>query len=135
MIPSENGSSRADIGEIGPQQIGHDNAAVLVQACAIERPAEQLELRELDRLVDPLEDLLHVGTGLEELGGEPQGLRGGVGVLEPPGVGDESDVERLGDLRRQRHTSAARMSRTISAVEDASGTTRFAAPNRVLSWW
>ena len=44
---------------------------------------------------------MDVGAGLDELGREPERLRRRVRVLEPPGVGDERDVERLGELRRQ----------------------------------
>ena len=38
---------------------------------------------------------------LDQLGREPERLRGRVGVLEAAGIGDERDVERLGELRRQ----------------------------------
>ena len=62
---------------------------------------EELELRELDRLVDALEDAVDVDAGLDELGREPERLRRRVRVLKSPRVRDERDVERLRDLRRQ----------------------------------
>jgi hypothetical protein len=68
---------------------------------ALERPGEQLELGELDRLVDALEDAVDVGPRLDQLRCEPQRLRGRVRVLEAARVRDERDVERLRDLRRQ----------------------------------
>ena len=65
--------------------------------------ASSLSFGELHGLVHALEDPVHVGAGLDQLGGQPQRLRGRVRVLEPPGVGDEPDVQRLGDLRRERN--------------------------------
>ena len=44
---------------------------------------------------------MHVGAGLDELSGEAQGLGSRVRVLEPARVGDERDVEGLGDVGRQ----------------------------------
>ena len=49
-----------------------------------------------------LEDALDVRARLDQLGCEAVRLRGRVRVLEPAGVGDEPDVERLGDLGSQR---------------------------------
>ena len=73
----------------------------LVDLGPLERAGEQLQLRELHALVDVLEDLVHVGAGLDELGRQAQRLRRRVRVLEPPRVGDERDVDRLRDLGRQ----------------------------------
>ena len=101
MIPSEYGSAAPTVGEVAAQQIGDDDPPALVHSGALERPREQLQLRELHRLVDALEDLVHVRAGLDEVGGEPQRLRRRVRVLEAARVGDECGVERLGDLRRQ----------------------------------
>ena len=70
---------------------------------------------------------MHVGAGLDELGREPERLRGRVRVLEAARVGDEADVERLGDLAASAATpSSASRSRTISAVDEASATIRLA---------
>ena len=80
----------------------NDDPSPLENLGPLEDAGEQLELRELDRLVDLLEDPVEVGAGLDELGGEPERLRCRVRVLEAAGVGDERDVERLGELRRQR---------------------------------
>ena len=38
---------------------------------------------------------------LHQLGGQAQRLGRRVRVLKPPGIGDQRDVERLGDVRRQ----------------------------------
>ena len=114
MIPSEYGSSAPTAGEVVLQQVRDDEPAALEELRALERAREQLQLRELHRLVDVPEDTVHVGAGLDELGREPQRLRGRVRVLEPAGVGDEPDVERLGDLRRQRRRRAGRAGRARS---------------------
>ena len=71
----------------------------LVDLRALERSREQLQLREGDVLVDALEDTVDVGARLDELRRQPQRLRGRVRVLEAPRVGDDRDVERLGDRR------------------------------------
>ena len=104
MIPSEYGLDRADVGEVGAHEVRHDDPAALEDARALERAREQLQLRELDRLVHLLEHRVHVGPGLDELGREPQRLRRRVRVLEAAGVGDERDVQRLRDLRRELDT-------------------------------
>ena len=133
MIPSEYGLGSTDLGEVGAHEIRDDDASALEHPRALERAGEQLELRELDRLVDLLEDLVHVGAGLDELGGEPQRLRRRVRVLEAAGVGDERDVERLGDLGRQLDAELAKTSRSTSPVDEASATIRLTSPKRVLS--
>ena len=63
----------------------------------------QLQCRELDRLVDLLEDRVDVRSGVDELRREPERLRRGVRILEPSGVGDERDVEGFRQLRRELH--------------------------------
>ena len=98
MIPSEYGSSAPTSAKSRAQEVRDDEPAALVELRALERAREQLQLRELHRLVDVLEDPVDVGAGLDQLGGEPQRLRRRVRVLEAAGVGDEPDVERLGDL-------------------------------------
>ena len=95
------GLGRADLGEIRAKEIRNDDAPAFEDLRPLERAREQLELRELDRLVDPLEDAVDICARLDELGRKAQGLRRRVRVLEPPGVRDERDVERLGDVRRQ----------------------------------
>ena len=100
MIPSEYGST-ADLGEVAAQEVRDHEPPALVDLGPLERPGEQLQLRELHRLVDLLEDVVHVRPRLDEVGREPQSLRGGVCVLEPAGVGDEADVEGFGDLGSQ----------------------------------
>ena len=50
---------------------------------------------------------MDVDARLDELGRQPQRLRRRVRVLEAARVGDERDVERLGDLRRQRDVELA----------------------------
>jgi hypothetical protein len=65
-------------------------------------PREQLQLGELDGLVHLLKDRVDVRARVDELGREPERLRRRVRVLEPARVGDEANVERLGDRRRQR---------------------------------
>ena len=94
---------RPDGLEVAAQEVRDDDLAALEHLRPLERPREQLELRELDVLVDTLEDPVHVGTGLDEVGCEAKRLRARVRVLEPPGVRHQRDVERLRDLRREAH--------------------------------
>ena len=103
MIPSEYGSSAPTSSKSVAHEVRDEQPPALVQLRAVERAREQLQLRELHRLVDAAEDAVHVGAGLDELGREPERLRRRVRVLEAARVGDEPDVERLGDLRRQLH--------------------------------
>ena len=79
----------ADVPEVVLEEVRHDEPPSLEELRALECACEQLQLRELHRLVDVLEDAVHVGPGLDELGGEPQRLRCRVRVLEAAGVGDE----------------------------------------------
>ena len=58
---------RPDLAEVAAEQVRDDDAALLVEHCALERPGEQLQLRELHRLVDALEHALQVGAGLEQV--------------------------------------------------------------------
>ena len=89
-----------DLGEVVLPQVRDDEPAARVHLRPLERAREELQLRELDVLVDGLEDLVPVGAGLDQVGREPKRLRARVRVLEASGVGDERDVERLGDLGR-----------------------------------
>ena len=97
------GLGRADVGEVAPQQIRDDKAAAVVDLRPLERAREQLQLRELDGLVHAPEDAVDVGARLDQLGGKTQRLRARVRVLKAARVGDEGDVESLGDLRRELH--------------------------------
>ena len=101
----------AELVEVAPQQVRDDEPPAVVDLRPLERAREQLQLRELDRLVDALEDALDVDARLDELGREPERLRRRVRVLEAAGVGDERDVERLGDRGRQRDVELARAGR------------------------
>ena len=96
----------ADLGEVVPQQVRDDEPAAVEQLSAVECTREQLQLGELHRLVDVLEDPVDVCARLDELCGQPECLRRRVRVLEAARVRDETDVERLGDLRRQRRPRA-----------------------------
>ena len=91
----------ADLREIRSEQVRDHDPAAFVDVRPFERPREQLQLGELNGLVDALEHAVDVGSGLHELRREPERLRRGVRVLEAAGVGDEGDVERLGDVRGQ----------------------------------
>src|SRR5438552_9513477 len=55
---------RADLGEVRADEVRDHDAAALVDLRPLERTREQLQLRELHRLVDALEDPVHVGTRL-----------------------------------------------------------------------
>ena len=98
-----------------------DDLAALEHLRPLERPREELQLRELDVLVDALEDAVDVGARLDEIGREPQRLRRRVRVLEAARVGDERDVERLGDLGRDATPTSWNTSASTSPVDEASG--------------
>ena len=53
---------RPDLAEVAAHEVRDDDPAVLVERRPIERPREELHLRELHRLVDALEDPLDVGA-------------------------------------------------------------------------
>ena len=63
---------RADVAEIVLQQVRDHESAALEELCALQGPGEQLQLRELDRLVDVAEHAVHVGARLDKLGSEPE---------------------------------------------------------------
>ena len=69
---------------------------------AVESPGEELQLRKLNVLIDPLENAIDVCPRLDEISRKTKRLRRRLRVLEPAGIGDERDVQRLGDLRRER---------------------------------
>ncbi len=71
MIPSEYGSAAPTSAKSVAQEIRDDDQSALEHARALERTREQLQLRELDRLVDLLEDRVQVGAGLDQLRREP----------------------------------------------------------------
>ena len=107
MIPSEYGSVAPTASKSPRRRCETTISPPSSTLRPLERPREQLQLRELDVLVDALEDAVHVGAGLDEIGREPERLRRRVRVLEAAGVRDERDVERLGDLGRQRDAELA----------------------------
>ena len=107
MIPSEYGSSAPAALEVLALEVGDDHAPALEDLGVLERARDELELREGDVLVDALEDAVDVGPRLHELGGETERLRRRVRVLEATGVGDDGDVERLGDLRGEADAELA----------------------------
>jgi hypothetical protein len=87
--------------EVRAAKLRDDDPAACELACVLERPREELQLRERRRLVDLDEDLAHVRARFDELRGEAKRLRRRVRVLEPSRVSHDRRVERLGDLRRQ----------------------------------
>ena len=78
--------------------------AALEDARPLRCATDQLELRKLERLVHLPEDGVEVGARFDQIGGKPVRLRRRARVLKAPSVGDERDIERLGDLRRDPHT-------------------------------
>ena len=125
---------RADRLEVVRDEVRDDDLAAFEHLRAFERAREELQLRELDVLVDALEDAVDVRPRLDEVGREPQRLRRRVRVLEAARVRHERDVQRLGDLRRERDAELANTSASTSPVDEASGTTRLTSPKRGLSW-
>src|SRR5262245_20833362 len=66
---------RIQVREVALQQVGDHQAPALVDLRPVERACEQLQLRELDRLIDALKDAVHVRAGLHQFGGQAQRLR------------------------------------------------------------
>ena len=58
-------------------------------------------------LVDAAVDVVDIDADVDEIGGHQVGGAPGVLVHEAPGVGDEPDVERLGDHPGRRHAELA----------------------------
>ena len=81
--------------------------ALVVAAHVAQGAREQLELAQRHALVEAAVDPVHVDAGGDELGGHDVGGGAGVLVHEAPGVGDQPDVERVGDRRGGLHAQAA----------------------------
>src|SRR5207244_2185964 len=82
-----------ELGDLIDRLLAREAGGLPVPA-ALEDPGDR-------RHVELLEPGVHVRARVDELRRETQCLRRRVRVLETPGVGDEGDVERLRDLRRQ----------------------------------
>ena len=102
MIPSEYGSVAPTASKSSSYEVRHDDLTALEHMRAVESPGEELQLRELERSHRPLENAIDVRPRLDEISRKPKRLRRRLRVLEPAGIGDERDVQRLGDLRRER---------------------------------
>ena len=68
---------------------------------------------------------MHVDAGLDQLGRHQVRARPGVLVHEPAGVGDQPDVQRLGDRDRRRDAEA------VHQVPDDLGRARRLGPDEV----
>ena len=99
---------RAGVGEVAALEVGDDEPAALVDLRPLERARDELELREGDVFVDVLEDAMEVRARFDELRGQAERLLGRVRVLEPAGVGDERDEQRLCDAQRERRLRGRR---------------------------
>ncbi len=73
--------------------------------CA-ERERQQRQLAERHALVELSVDARHVDAGFDQLGGHQVRARPRALVHEAAGVGDQPDVQRLGDRRRRLHAEA-----------------------------
>src|SRR4051812_42886538 len=71
-----------DLREVRAHEVRDDDPPALEDPRTFERAREQLQLRELDRLVHLLEHGVHVCAGFDELGREAQRLGRRVRVLE-----------------------------------------------------
>src|SRR5215207_10887651 len=86
--PFRIGLLRPDRVEVLPLEMRDDHSPTLEDAGVVERFGDQLQLGEGDVLVNALEDAVYVGASLHELSSNPERLRGGVRILEAPGIGD-----------------------------------------------
>ena len=101
MMPSEYGSTAPTSGKSARSRYETTTRPPSIHLGALEGACEQLQLGELHRLVDALEDLVRVGTRCHQIGSEPERLRRRVRVLEAARVGHERRVQRLRQLRRE----------------------------------
>ena len=89
--------------EVLTGQMGQRQRAVVEALYRRERTREQLHPAEGQPLVEPAMDLLRLDAGVDQLARHPVSGRRRVLEHELPGVGDEPDVERLGELLADRH--------------------------------
>ncbi len=81
-----------------------DRELPVVEALQLrEREREQRELAQRHALIEPAVDAGHVDARLDQLGGHEVRTRPRVLVHEAAGVGDQPDVQGLGDRRRGAH--------------------------------
>src|SRR3954451_2944458 len=91
----------AGVRKIPADEVRDDDSPAFEHLGAVKSAREQLQLRELDGLVHLLKDGVDVRACLDELRRESERFRRRVRVLEPSGVGDERDVQRLRELGRE----------------------------------
>src|SRR3954453_15489601 len=90
--------------EIPTRQRGERYGAVVVAGNALERAREQQQPLGWKILEEPPVHLVGRDPRLDQLSGHAVGRGRGVLVHEPPGVGDEPDVEGVGNRRRELRT-------------------------------
>src|SRR2546423_7275779 len=60
----------ADLGKVRAKEVRDDHSSPLEHARTVGRTTDQLELRELERFVDLLEDRMEIGARFDELSGK-----------------------------------------------------------------
>ena len=101
----------------------------------VQRAGHELDLLQRHMLIEAAVDVVDVDAGVDQGGGYAVRARVGVLVHETAGVGDDADVERARHFPRHLRVEHNARSWTISAVHEASVSTRLTSPKRVLSWW
>ena len=104
--PSENDSVRAGDRVVLAREVGDREQAAVVALDGAQAARQQLELAVRDALVQAPVDRVHVDARADQLGGHDVRVRAGVLVHEAARVGDQADVERLGDRLRELHAEA-----------------------------
>lgn len=97
---------RARLGEVARVELGDGEPAVVVASHLGQAAGEQRQLSVRHALIHAAVDLVHVDARLDQVGGHQMSTRAGVLVHEAAGVGDQPDVERLGDVDGRLHAQA-----------------------------
>ena len=87
--------------------MGDNHSPTLEYPRPVRCTTDQLELRDLKRFVNLLEDGVEIRARLDQLGRKTIRLRRGAGILELPRVGHERDVERLRNFRGELNAEFA----------------------------
>ena len=122
--------------EVVARQVG-EREQPAVEALDVGQAArEQLELALRDALVQAPVDRVRVDPAGDQLGRHLVRARAGVLVHEAAGVGDQADVQRLGDRRAspRRPSSLHQVPHHLRRARSRR-TTWLIVPKRVLSWW
>src|SRR5215475_7714586 len=91
----------AEVLEVGPEEVGDDQPAALVDRSPLRGAPYELQVRQRHTFVDLLRGVPGIHARTQQASREVVRLRSRVRVPEAPRVGHQRDVDRLGDLPGQ----------------------------------